>query len=160
MTLRVPMAVRVFICWAVLRRLQLAVASGGFGNDLGEYFSYARSWADGQTPYLDYNVEFPPFLEFRKQRRTDSGAQRSGSIKKWSGVRESDPRPRLGKPLYYHCTNPARRANYTSTDRGHHAPSSAMTQSVSEVSPATAVAVICESKVASRPSCACARPRR
>jgi hypothetical protein len=25
----------------------------------------------------------------------------------WSGVRESDPRPRLGKPLYYHCTNPA-----------------------------------------------------
>src|ERR1700681_4012331 len=26
---------------------------------------------------------------------------------KWSGLRESDPCPRLGKPLYYHCTKPA-----------------------------------------------------
>ena len=25
----------------------------------------------------------------------------------WSGVRESDPPPRLGKPMYYRCTNPA-----------------------------------------------------
>ena len=25
----------------------------------------------------------------------------------WSGVRESNPPQRLGKPLYYRCTNPA-----------------------------------------------------
>ena len=27
----------------------------------------------------------------------------------WSGLRGSNPCPRLGKPLYYHCTKPARR---------------------------------------------------
>ena len=25
----------------------------------------------------------------------------------WSGLRGSNPCPRLGKPLYYHCTKPA-----------------------------------------------------
>ena len=36
----------------------------------------------------------------------------AGGKKVWSGLRGSNPCPRLGKPLYYHCTKPA------SDDRG------------------------------------------
>ena len=32
----------------------------------------------------------------------------------WSRVRESNPPPRLGKPMYYRCTNPARYSYYIS----------------------------------------------
>ena len=31
----------------------------------------------------------------------------------WSRVRESNPPPRLGKPMYYRCTNPAQRSYYS-----------------------------------------------
>lgn len=30
-------------------------------------------------------------------------------LRRWSGIRESNPPLWLGKPVYYHCTNPARR---------------------------------------------------
>ena len=39
--------------------------------------------------------------------RAKRNASRSGSRFFWSRVRESNPPPRLGKPMYYRCTNPA-----------------------------------------------------
>ena len=48
------------VIWAVLRELQVSFAGGGFGNDLNEYFAYAKSWASGRTPYVDFFVEYPP----------------------------------------------------------------------------------------------------
>ena len=57
---RVPLAALVVAGWAVLRELQLAFAAGGFGNDVNGYFGYARAWAEGRIPYVDYQVEYPP----------------------------------------------------------------------------------------------------
>jgi len=37
---------------------------------------------------------------------TRAGSNRGGR-RCWSGLRGSNPCPRLGKPLYYHCTKPA-----------------------------------------------------
>ena len=37
----------------------------------------------------------------------DGGVDGGVSRRCWSGLRGSNPCPRLGKPLYYHCTKPA-----------------------------------------------------
>jgi Glycosyltransferase family 87 len=50
----------VLLVWAVLRQVQVSIASAGFGNDVGEYFGYARAWVDGKAPYVDFQVEYPP----------------------------------------------------------------------------------------------------
>jgi len=57
---RIPPWVLALVAWAVLREVQVAIASGGFGNDVMEYFGYARGWAEGRAPYVDFNVEYPP----------------------------------------------------------------------------------------------------
>jgi glycosyl transferase family 87 len=56
----IPVWVPVLVAWAVLRQIQVSVASGGFGNDVVEYFGYARAWAEGKAPYVDFQVEYPP----------------------------------------------------------------------------------------------------
>ena len=33
------------------------------------------------------------------------------NVEVWSGIRESNPPPRLGKPVHYRCANPALRAD-------------------------------------------------
>ena len=43
-------------------------------------------------------------------------AARAIATGRWSGLRESDPCPRLGKPLYYHCTKPALRPIFYKPD--------------------------------------------
>lgn len=57
---RIPPAVVAIAAWAVLRTLQIAIGSTGFGNDVNGYFGYARSWAAGRIPYVEYLVEYPP----------------------------------------------------------------------------------------------------
>src|SRR4026207_1734585 len=37
----------------------------------------------------------------------EGSRQEGRSPKRWSGLWGSNPCPRLGKPLYYHCTKPA-----------------------------------------------------
>ncbi|MGZ6071015.1 MAG: glycosyltransferase 87 family protein, partial [Myxococcaceae bacterium] len=56
----IPIWVPVLVVWAVLRQIQVSVASGGFGNDVVEYFGYARAWVEGKAPYVDFQVEYPP----------------------------------------------------------------------------------------------------
>jgi len=56
----IPIWVPVLVAWAVLRQIQVSVASGGFGNDVVEYFGYARAWVEGKAPYVDFQVEYPP----------------------------------------------------------------------------------------------------
>src|SRR5437899_3028885 len=45
----------------------------------------------------------------RADGSTDALTQgiKTGGRRSWSGLRGSNPCPRLGKPLYYHCTKPA-----------------------------------------------------
>lgn len=50
----------LLVAWALLRKLQISIASGGFGSDIGEYFRYAAAWAAGGAPYRDYPLEYPP----------------------------------------------------------------------------------------------------
>ena len=33
------------------------------------------------------------------------------NVEVWSGIRESNPPPRLGKPVHYRCANPAMRCS-------------------------------------------------
>jgi len=56
----IPVWVPVLVAWAVLRQIQVSVASAGFGNDVLEYFGYARAWVEGKAPYVDFQVEYPP----------------------------------------------------------------------------------------------------
>jgi hypothetical protein len=46
--------------WALVRYLQLKYAGSGMGYDVGLYQSYARSWASGSAPYVDFHPEYPP----------------------------------------------------------------------------------------------------
>ena len=55
-----PIWVLVLLAWAVLRQIQVSIAAAGFGNDVGEYFGYARAWVEGKAPYVDFQVEYPP----------------------------------------------------------------------------------------------------
>ncbi len=48
-------------------------------------------------------------------RTPKRNAIRMEGISFWSRVRESNPPPRLGKPLYYRCTNPAYKLVYRAT---------------------------------------------
>ena len=50
-------------------------------------------------------------------RSWTAGTQKRGTRRSrvplfWSRVRESNPPPRLGKPMYYRCTNPANESYY------------------------------------------------
>jgi glycosyl transferase family 87 len=56
----IPLWIPVLLAWAVLRQIQVSIASGGFGNDVVEYFGYARAWVEGKAPYVDFQVEYPP----------------------------------------------------------------------------------------------------
>lgn len=56
----IPLWIPVLLGWAVLRQIQISIASAGFGNDVVEYFGYARSWVEGKAPYVDFQVEYPP----------------------------------------------------------------------------------------------------
>ena len=48
------------------------------------------------------SFRFPPQVLLQKNKR-----RHPASLIFWSRVRESNPPPRLGKPMYYRCTNPA-----------------------------------------------------
>jgi len=48
------------LAWVVVRYFQLKYAGQGIGNDVGLYHSYARSWATGGVPYVDFQPEYPP----------------------------------------------------------------------------------------------------
>ena len=56
----IPVWIPVLLAWAVVRQIQVSIASGGFGNDVVEYFGYARAWVEGKAPYVDFQVEYPP----------------------------------------------------------------------------------------------------
>ena len=55
-----PVWIPVLVAWAVLRQLQVSFAAAGYGNDVGEYFGYARAWVEGKAPYVDFQLEYPP----------------------------------------------------------------------------------------------------
>ena len=46
--------------WLVVRAIQVAVAGWGTGLDVNLFSSYARRWVAGDTPYVDFPVEYPP----------------------------------------------------------------------------------------------------
>lgn len=46
--------------FALVRALQLHFLGAGMGNDVHLYHRYAAAWGGGQTPYLSFQVEYPP----------------------------------------------------------------------------------------------------
>jgi hypothetical protein len=48
------------LAWVVVRYIQLTYAGPGTGYDVGLYHGYARSWASGGVPYVDFQPEYPP----------------------------------------------------------------------------------------------------
>ena len=57
---RVRDGVVALVAWTVVRYAQLKWLGTGMGHDVGLYESYARTWASGATPYVDFHPEYPP----------------------------------------------------------------------------------------------------
>jgi hypothetical protein len=50
----------VIAVWLVTRAALLVLTFGWFNGDTGTYFEQGRRWLDGQRPYADYPIEYPP----------------------------------------------------------------------------------------------------
>jgi hypothetical protein len=60
MSLSARAVVRVLAVWAAVRCVQVLVVRFGWGRDPAIYLEYARRWMEGDTPYADYVVAYPP----------------------------------------------------------------------------------------------------
>ena len=99
---------QIFLVAVSTRNLRASGMTGG----------YLRTAARPASlrPFATLGRFFAPYGNDSRAIRGNMVATRSSRsvsclfvVTYWSGLRGSNPCPRLGKPLYYHCTKPARR---------------------------------------------------
>lgn len=57
---RRPSVRLAIVAWVITRLFVLGITAAYFDGDTGLYYRLGRSWLDGQIPYRDFPVEYPP----------------------------------------------------------------------------------------------------